>query len=40
MPAVNWRLDGGLTPSEVIGLARPLMNCGLIAGTPPSTTQA
>jgi arginase len=32
MPAVDWRLDGGLTPSEVVGLARPLMNSGLIAG--------
>jgi arginase len=32
MPAVDWRLEGGLTPSEVIGLARPLMSSGLIAG--------
>ena len=32
MPAVDWRLDGGLTPSEVIGLGRPLVSSGLIAG--------
>jgi arginase len=32
MPAVNWRLDGGLTPSEVVGLARPLVSSGLVAG--------
>jgi arginase len=32
MPAVDWRLEGGLTPSEVVGLARPLMSSGLIAG--------
>jgi arginase len=32
MPAVDWRLDGGLTPSEVVGLARPLVSDGLIAG--------
>jgi arginase len=32
MPAVDWRLDGGLTPSEVVGLARPLVCSGLIAG--------
>jgi arginase len=32
MPAVDWRLDGGLTPSEVVGLARPLVSSGLIAG--------
>lgn len=32
MPAVDWRLEGGLTPSEVVGLARPLMSGGLIAG--------
>jgi arginase len=32
MPAVDWRLDGGLTPSEVVGLARPLVRSGLIAG--------
>ncbi len=32
MPAVDWRLDGGLTPSEVVGLARPLFCSGLIAG--------
>jgi arginase len=32
MPAVDWRLDGGLTPSEVVGLTRPLVSSGLIAG--------
>ena len=32
MPAVDWRLDGGLTPSEVVGLARPLVSGGLVAG--------
>jgi arginase len=32
MPAVDWRVEGGLTPSEVVGLARPLMSSGLIAG--------
>jgi arginase len=32
MPAVDWRVEGGLTPSEVVRLARPLMNSGLIAG--------
>jgi hypothetical protein len=32
MPAVDWRLDGGLTPSEVVGLAGPLVCSGLIAG--------
>jgi arginase len=32
MPAVDWRLEGGLTPGEVVGLARPLMSSGLIAG--------
>jgi arginase len=32
MPAVDWRLEGGLTPSEVVGLARPLLSGGLIAG--------
>ena len=32
MPAVDWRLDGGLSPSEVAGLARPLVSSGLVAG--------
>ncbi len=32
MPAVDWRVPGGLTPEEVIGLARPLVSSGLIAG--------
>lgn len=32
MPAVDWRLEGGLTPSEVVGLARPLVTSGLIVG--------
>ena len=32
MPAVDWRVPGGLTPDEVVGLARPLVGSGLIAG--------
>jgi arginase len=32
MPAVDWRVQGGLTPDEVVGLARPLVSRGLIAG--------
>jgi arginase len=32
MPAVDWRVPGGLTPGEVVGLARPLVSSGLIAG--------
>jgi arginase len=32
MPAVDWRVDGGLTPIEAAGLARPLVSSGLIAG--------
>lgn len=32
MPAVDWRVQGGLTPGEVVGLARPLVSSGLIAG--------
>ena len=32
MPAVDWRVPGGLTPDEVVGLARPLVSSGLIAG--------
>jgi arginase len=32
MPAVDWRLDGGLTPAEVVSLARPLVQSGLITG--------
>jgi arginase len=32
MPAVDWRLDGGLTPTEVVSLARPLVQTGLITG--------
>jgi arginase len=32
MPAVDWRVPGGLTPGEVVGLARPLVSNGLIAG--------
>ncbi|HYV16442.1 MAG TPA: arginase family protein [Conexibacter sp.] len=32
MPAVDWRVQGGLTPGEVVGLARPLVSRGLIAG--------
>lgn len=32
MPAVDWRVEGGLTPNEVVGLARPLVSSGLVAG--------
>ena len=32
MPAVDWRIEGGLAPTEVIALARPLLQSGLIAG--------
>lgn len=32
MPAVDWRLGGGLAPEEAIGLARPLVQNGLAAG--------
>lgn len=32
MPAVDWRVDGGLTPEEVIALAQPLVHGGLVAG--------
>lgn len=32
MPAVDWRVQGGLTPGEVVSLARPLVSSGLIAG--------
>jgi len=32
MPAVDWRVPGGLTPDEVVSLARPLVSSGLIAG--------
>jgi arginase len=32
MPAVDWRVPGGLTPGEVVGLARPLVSSELIAG--------
>lgn len=32
MPAVDWRVAGGFTADEVIGLARPLVASGLIAG--------
>ena len=32
MPAVDWRIEGGLAPPEVIALARPLLQSGLIAG--------
>ena len=32
MPAVDWRVEGGLTPNEVVALARPLLSRGLIAG--------
>jgi arginase len=32
MPAVDWRVPGGLTSDEVVSLARPLVSSGLIAG--------
>jgi arginase family enzyme len=32
MPAVDWRVDGGLSAAEVVSLARPLVRQGLIAG--------
>ena len=32
MPAVDWRLEGGLEPDEAVALARPLVQRGLIAG--------
>jgi arginase len=32
MPAVDWRLDGGLSDTEVVSLARPLVQRGLITG--------
>ena len=32
MPAVDWRVDGGLTVTEVVSLAGPLVQRGLIAG--------
>jgi len=32
MPAVDWRVAGGLSAAEVVSLARPLVRQGLIAG--------
>jgi arginase len=32
MPAVDWRVAGGLSDTEVVALARPLVQSGLIAG--------
>jgi arginase len=32
MPAVDWRVAGGLSAAEVVALARPLVHSGLIAG--------
>jgi arginase len=32
MPAVDWRVDGGLSVTEVVSLARPLVQRGLISG--------
>jgi arginase len=32
MPAVDWRLAGGLSAAEVVELARPLVQSGLVAG--------
>jgi arginase len=32
MPAVDWSVDGGLSSEEVIGLARPAVESGLVSG--------
>ena len=32
MPAVDWRDEGGMTPNELVGLARLVLESGLIAG--------
>jgi arginase len=32
MPAVDWRVPGGFTPEEAIGLARPFIASGFVAG--------
>jgi arginase len=32
MPAVDWRVAGGLSVTEAVSLARPLVRQGLIAG--------
>jgi arginase len=32
MPAVDWRAAGGMTPTEVVGLVRPLLEAGLLTG--------
>jgi len=32
MPAVDWRIQGGLEPDEAVALARPLVRSGLISG--------
>jgi arginase len=32
MPAVDWRLAGGMNPDEVVGLVRPLFEAGLLTG--------
>jgi arginase len=32
MPAVDWRVAGGLSAAEVVALARPLVHSGLVAG--------
>jgi arginase len=32
MPAVDWRLDGGMDPAEVIDLVRPLSEAGVLSG--------
>jgi arginase family enzyme len=32
MPAIDWRIEGGLAPTELVALARPLLQSGLIAG--------
>jgi arginase family enzyme len=32
MPAVDWRVGGGLSVAEAVSLARPLVQQGLISG--------
>ncbi len=32
MPAVDWRVAGGMTPVEVVDLIRPLLEAGLLCG--------
>jgi arginase len=32
VPAVDWRAEGGLSTGELVGLGRPLLESGLVAG--------